>query len=63
MVEAALVIPVLIVTILATISLMSALYEKTTLRYQLHREEMRVEETKEEMGDLLRISDFMKGLM
>jgi hypothetical protein len=63
MVEASLVIPVILLSIVMLISVITGLFEKTTLRYLEHRDEMVQEENQENMEDAKRMADFMKGLV
>lgn len=63
LVEASLVIPVILLTIMALIGVITGIYDKTTLRYQDHRSDMIQEEEGEMMGEAKRIADLMKGLI
>ena len=63
LVEASLVIPVILLTIMALIGLITDLYEKTTVSYQEHRQEMVREEEEEMMGEAKRMADLLKGLI
>ncbi len=63
LVEASLVIPVILLTIMALIGLITDLYEKTTANYQEHRQEMVREEEEEMMGEAKRMADLLKGLI
>ena len=63
LVEASLVIPVILLTIMALIGLITDLYEKTTANYQEHRQEMVQEEEEEMMGEAKRMADLLKGLI
>ena len=63
LVEASLVIPVILLTIMALIGLITDLYEKTTVSYQEHRQEMVQEEEEEMMGEAKRMADLLKGLI
>lgn len=63
LVEASLVIPVILLTIMALIGVITDLYEKTTVSYQEHRQEMVQEEEEEMMGEAKRMADLLKGLI
>ena len=63
LVEASLVIPVTLLTIMALIGVITDLYEKTTVSYQEHRQEMVQEEEEEMMGEAKRMADLLKGLI
>ncbi len=63
LVEASLVIPVILLTIMALIGVITDLYEKTTVSYQEHRQEMVREEEEEMMGEAKRMADLLKGLI
>lgn len=63
LVEASLVIPVILLTIMALIGLITDLYEKTTANYQEHRQEMVREGEEEMMGEAKRMADLLKGLI
>lgn len=63
LVEASLVIPVILLTITALIGVITDLYEKTTVSYQEHRQEMVREEEEEMMGEAKRMADLLKGLI
>lgn len=63
LVEASLVIPVILLTIMALIGVMTDLYEKTTVNYQEHRRVMIQEEEEEMMGEAKRMADLLKGLI
>jgi uncharacterized protein YpmB len=63
LVEASLVIPVILLTIMALIGVITDLYEKTTVSYQEHRQERVQEEEEEMMGEAKRMADLLKGLI
>lgn len=63
MVEASLVIPVILLTIMALIGVITGLYNKSTTSYQEHRHEMVREEEGERMGEAKRVADLLKGLI
>ena len=63
LVEASLVIPVILLTIMALIGVITDFYEKTTVSYQEHRQEMVQEEEEEMMGEAKRMADLLKGLI